>query len=240
MRHKEQHVDSILNSEEASPPKPRFSSSLAAMALALVGFLYVAWTGAWIIERALEPHALWMTTREGRVAYWLVARLLLWVPPAVVLIRASGRSFRLVMGLGRTRQILVWGGGTGLMLGAITVAVKVMGHQPLFASPPGLPFLSGVFIAPVVEEIVFRGAVLGALNARWRFGAANTVTALLFLGAHFPGWFFQGCLLENLKDPVGGALSIFLLGWLFGYVTHKSRSVAAGTVSHVLNNLFNS
>lgn len=144
------------------------------------------------------------------------------------------------MGLERICPILVWGGGIGLILGAMTMVVKALSHQQLFASPMGLPFVSGVIIAPVVEEIVFRGAVLGALNAKYRFVSANTMTALLFLGVHFPGWFFQGCLLENLQNPVGGALSIFLLGWIFGFVAHKSKSVAAGTISHILNNLFNS
>jgi len=65
-------------------------------------------------------------------------------------------------------------------------------------------------INPVVEEIAFRGAILGSLNTRFRFGVANTLTGLLFLGIHLPGWFFQGRLLANLEMPIGGALPLVL------------------------------
>ena len=85
---------------------------------------------------------------------------------------------------------------------------------------------------------MFRGAVLGNLTQRYRFLLANTLTAALFLGMHLPGWHFQGHLWVNLTAPVGGALSIFLLGWVFGLVADKSKSVAASMIAHSLNNLF--
>jgi membrane protease YdiL (CAAX protease family) len=44
-------------------------------------------------------------------------------------------------------------------------------------------------------------------------------------------------LLSMLKAPVGGAFSVFLLGWLFGYIAYKSKSVTAGILTHMLNNL---
>lgn len=47
----------------------------------------------------------------------------------------------------------------------------------------------------------------------------------------------MGTLTENLTRPIGGALSIFLLGLAFGYATHRGRSVVAGMVAHSLNNL---
>jgi hypothetical protein len=42
---------------------------------------------------------------------------------------------------------------------------------------------------------------------------------------------------EVLTRPVGGALSIFLLGLAFGYVVRNSDSVLAGILAHALNNL---
>ena len=215
------------------------SHYLAAGAVVYAVLLHVAWVGAWVLARHLELSVEWMTTTEGRFTYWLIAKALLWLLPAFALIRASGRTFKEVMGFEHVRSIFFWGGGIGLLLGAITLAVKLASHQPLFSSPIGLPLFSGVLLAPLFEEYVFRGAVLGALNSHYRFFVANTITALLFLGIHLPGWFFQGCLVENLLNPVGGALSIFLLGWVFGFVTYRSKSVAAGTVTHILNNLFN-
>jgi len=76
------------------------------------------------------------------------------------------------------------------------------------------------------------------LLRRYRFATANTLTAVFFLGIHLPGWYFQGRLRAMLAQPVGGALSIFLIGWVLGLVAHRSKSVAASTLAHILNNLF--
>ena len=208
-------------------------------ALVFAVLLFMAWIGAWLLERTLEPRIVWLTTPGGHFAYWLVMKLLLWVLPALALIHLSGDRFREVMGFERWRAIVVWGAGVGLALGAMTLLAKTLGHQALFSSRLGWPVFSAVLVSPIVEEITFRGAILGALNRRFRFWTANTVTALLFLGMHLPGWYFQGRLLANLQAPVGGAFSIFLLGLVFGYVAHRSKSVAASTLCHLLNNLFN-
>lgn len=85
---------------------------------------------------------------------------------------------------------------------------------------------------------MFRGAVLANLLQQYRFVVANTLTALLFLGLHLPGWRFQGRLLTNLTAPVGGALAIFSLGWVFGLVMYKGKSVLGSMLAHSLNNLF--
>jgi membrane protease YdiL (CAAX protease family) len=42
-----------------------------------------------------------------------------------------------------------------------------------------------------------------------------------------------------LLSPLGGALSIFLLGWVFGFAAYKSKSTAASTITHIFNNLGN-
>ncbi|NLV40738.1 MAG: CPBP family intramembrane metalloprotease [Candidatus Hydrogenedentes bacterium] len=216
-------------------PFPHTAACAAAFACALP----VVWIGAWLLERALEGNTSWLDESGARSLYWLGMKLLLWIAPSLVLIRLSGRSAGGVMGLSRVREIIVWGGGVGLALGVTALAVKWAGHRPLFASAPGWPLFSGVVVAPLVEEFTFRGALMGALAGRFRFWSANLLTAAFFLAIHLPGWHFQGCLLDNLKSPAGGALSIFLLGLVFGYVVHRTRSVAAGTLAHALNNLFN-
>lgn len=48
----------------------------------------------------------------------------------------------------------------------------------------------------------------------------------------------MGVLWENLTQPAGGALSIFLVSLGFGYAAHRSRSVLGGVIAHFLNNLF--
>jgi membrane protease YdiL (CAAX protease family) len=97
---------------------------------------------------------------------------------------------------------------------------------------------TAVTVSPLAEEAVFRGAVLPGLVPRLGFFWANSLTALLFLGAHVPGWAVQGRLLPMLQTAHGGALSIFLMGWILGVVVYKSSSVSAGILAHLVNNLF--
>jgi len=214
------------------------SSRAFRRTLAFVALLHIAWIGAWILLRTLEPRIGWIATDAGRFGYWQVMKLLLWVLPAVALIRTSGRGLRDVIGLNRVRSILLWGGGAGLVFVVSALITRAAGNKPLFL--PGLTwaFVGGVIVAPIVEEITFRGAVLPDLLKRYRFVAANTLTALFFLGIHLPGWYFQGRLPAMLAQPVGGALSIFIIGWVLGLVAYKSKSVAGSTLTHILNNLF--
>ncbi|MCC6143093.1 MAG: CPBP family intramembrane metalloprotease [Candidatus Hydrogenedentes bacterium] len=221
--------------EAASRPAP---AHVVAAALALVGLLYVSWIGAWVLEQWLEAETPLLGTRAARFVFWIIMKALFWILPAWLLARYCGRSTGEVFALHRVRAIALWGGGTGLLLGGIALITKNLSGQPLLSLELNLSLLSGALIAPLVEEYTFRGAVLGALQARLRFHTANLLTALFFVGAHFPGWYFQDRLLANLVNPVGGALSIFLLGLVFGYVVHRSKSVAAGALTHMLNNLF--
>ncbi len=124
-----------------------------------------------------------------------------------------------------------------MAVGSTAIIPKMLTRQPLISSHLDLSFVSGVFIAPIVEEIVFRGVILDRLGTRYRFAIANVLTSVLFVSIHMVGWSFQDRLMENLTMPVGGALSIFLLSLVFGFVAHKSRSVAASTLTHMLNNL---
>lgn len=214
------------------------SSHIVAWALGFVAALYSAWIGAWIVEQTLEPHVSWIRTDEGQFTYWTLMKLLLWMLPAIILIHLSGRHVREVIAARRWRTAVLWGGGVGLLLAAIALLTKALGHQPLFAPGFSWGLVNAAVIAPIVEEFTFRGAVLGSLTQRYSFPIANTLTALFFLGAHLIGWYFQGRLVLLLTTPVGGALSIFLLGWLFGLVFRQSQSLIGSTLTHMLNNLF--
>jgi membrane protease YdiL (CAAX protease family) len=139
----------------------RFSLQIAWLAIIFVFLLYIAWIGAWLFEQILEINFNYMATSQGQFVYWLVMKLILWVLPSIVIIRYSGRKCVEVMSIKRFQSILVWGCGFGLMLGAITIGIKALEHQPLFLFENTLSFISGVIIAPIVEEVTFRGAVLG-------------------------------------------------------------------------------
>jgi membrane protease YdiL (CAAX protease family) len=218
---------------------PFSSSRVIPWTFGFVAALYSAWIGAWILEQTLESHVDWIRTDAGQFAYWTAMKVALWVLPAIALIRLSGRHIREVIAAKRWRAALRWGGGVGLLLGVVALVTKALGHQPLFAPELSWALINAVLVAPIVEEFTFRGAVLGSLMQRYRFSVANTLTALFFLGAHLIGWYFQGRQAALLTAPVGGALSIFLLGWLFGLVLRQSQSLIGSTLAHILNNFFN-
>jgi hypothetical protein len=215
----------------------RPSSWTVRWTVGLVAAIYVAWIGAWLLKLSLDRQSAWTATPGGAFAYWTVAKFLLWVVPSLAFIQLSGRRTGEVIGLERLRPALAWGVPAGLALGAISLATRAALHKPLLSAAVGWPLITLVVVAPLFEEFMFRGAVLGALVQQYRFAVANVVTAALFLGMHLPGWHFQGRLLSNLTAAVGGALSIFLLGLVFGFVAHRSGSLGASVVAHALNNL---
>lgn len=89
--------------------------------------------------------------------------------------------------------------------------------------------LAAVFLAPIGEELIFRGvlfhyckkAVEDMSNKTAAFWIANTVQA-----------FFFGCLHMNL---VQGTYA-FLLGLLIGYVGYRFKSILPGVLIHFLFN----
>jgi membrane protease YdiL (CAAX protease family) len=216
----------------------RSPSRIVVWTLCLIVGVYVAWVGAWLLKGLLDRYSPWLAAQAGGFVYWTAMKLLVWIPPALLFIRLSGRSVRDVIGFAHIRSAILWGGLSGLALGSMSLAVKAVMHRPLLSVSLSWPFFSVIVIAPVFEEFLFRGAVLGTLVQRYRFALANVLTAALFVGLHLPGWYFQGRLWLNLTSPISGALSIFLLGLVFGLATHKSKSLMAGILAHGLNNFF--
>jgi membrane protease YdiL (CAAX protease family) len=64
----------------------------------------------------------------------------------------------------------LWGSRAGLVLALISMGTKAVEHRPLLSGSLGWPFFSAIVIAPLFEEFLFRGAVLGArkLSSRMR------------------------------------------------------------------------
>lgn len=215
---------------------PRKNSAIANRAIAFVLALIIVWTLFLWLNIFLTARFPALAAGPWHIVYYVSRKLLLWVVPALWLIHYSGFGVWKIIGLNRFRQIALWGAGVGLILGAIVTTIKTLTHQPLFQFTVAWSFVNAVLLSPIIEEIVFRGALMESLKTRYSFIRANLITGILFLCIHMPGWFFQGRLGEKLMSPTG-AIPIFALGLLFGYVAHKSKSVAASAVTHTLCNL---
>lgn len=92
------------------------------------------------------------------------------------------------------------------------------------ATEPGLlpiVFLSGAIIAPIAEEIVFRGYMYKAFRDRFKPGYAILLSAALFSIIHLE-W--------------RAALSLFVIGIVLAYVYEKTGNLMAPITLHILNN----
>lgn len=78
-----------------------------------------------------------------------------------------------------------------------------------------------VLVAPVTEELLFRGVVLRGLLSRHRPTVAVIVTALLFALVHVNPWQF---------------ISAFFFGIVFGWVYLRTESVWACVLAHAVAN----
>ncbi|WP_286831609.1 MULTISPECIES: CPBP family intramembrane glutamic endopeptidase [Kordiimonas] len=85
-----------------------------------------------------------------------------------------------------------------------------------------LMFLLAAFVAPVVEEVVFRGYLQSALRRQLPAWGAISVAALVFAAIH-------GSL---MLLPV-----YFIIGAGLGYVYERTSSVYAAIALHMLNNV---
>jgi len=116
---------------------------------------------------------------------------------------------------------------------ALSVAVSQFGIEPKgmkqameISREPGLFLISLLImglLAPVVEELMFRGMLFGWLAGRWGGGVAAGVSSLVFAAAHL--------------EPAHIVL-VLPLGLLFGWLRWRTGSLLPSMVSHIVNNSF--
>lgn len=215
----------------------RDSADIIKWTLIAYGLLMGAWVLAWMLKVRVDAHLPWLAGSAGSFVYWTTAKVLVWILPALWLIRLSGRTLKEVFNFANWRAWLAWGGGIGALIALAGLVPSYLSGGPLLPAALSFALLNVLVIAPVFEEFLARGAILGNLEQGYAFWTANVAASLMFVGMHLPGWYFMGSLAENLGRPLGGAVSIFVLGLAFGYAVHKSRSVMGGVLAHALNNL---
>jgi len=107
-------------------------------------------------------------------------------------------------------------------LGVGTQGEEVMKTFAELDSPVWL-ILTGVIVAPLVEEIFFRGFLFQGFRQRYGWIAALLLSSGIFAASHL--------------DPVS-FIPTFILGAVLGYVYHRSNSLWPGIILHFLNNGF--
>lgn len=94
---------------------------------------------------------------------------------------------------------------------------------PVFAelSSPWWLLAGGVVVAPVVEEIFFRGFVFAGLCRRYEWQKAAVISAALFALIHL---------------QLTAVIPIFILGYIFAYLYYQSNSIWPAILMHVATN----
>ena len=207
------------------------------------GDAWIALLGAFVASVAVGSLLLLnqgSTTWQNVIV--LVSLVAQWVPMLgwpLVVTRWKGNGAVLDLGLALRRPDLAWGIGGGFvvlvaagLLGALTQWVvgdfsSAAGDLlEQFRQDPALLVLLAVgigVIAPIVEEVCFRGLFWGALAKRgldpwW----VTFWTAIAFAAFH----------LEPERMPL-----LFVTGMLLGYLRQRTGRLGAGILAHMVNNL---
>ncbi|MCB0193056.1 MAG: CPBP family intramembrane metalloprotease [Anaerolineae bacterium] len=86
---------------------------------------------------------------------------------------------------------------------------------------PVILLFGGAIVAPIIEEIFFRGFVFAGLRKQWDWKKAALASAALFAMAHV------------IPTSI---LPIFILGIIFAFLYHVSGSVWPAILMHMLTN----
>jgi uncharacterized protein len=192
-------------------PIPGWSLILFFVALAAIGF---------VVLRFVPLHD--MLPLLG--AFFAIGFLAM-----VVAVAPLGRAAIPALGLRPANWKYVVFGALGTM--ALSVAVSQIGLQPEGMKQVldivrdlhqlALSLLLLAVLAPLVEELVFRGLLYGWLAGRWGKNVGWIVSSLAFAAAH--------------TEPAHIIL-VFPLGLLFGWLRQRTDSLLPSLVAHIANN----
>jgi len=189
----------------------------------LAGF-FIAWTGyvLWVFPLV---HSL----GEASFSYAIAgdaARLVLWIAPVLLYLRCFDDTDILdALELRKNwRRGVVFGVATSLLL--FTATALRHGFSNFDADRLTWNLLLSTSVIGVFEEVPFRGFILQKVSRTTNFWFANTLTSMIFVAFHLPGWLSLG-LFEWQNAEV-----VFVLSFLFGALYRYSGSLIAPIVAH--------
>jgi membrane protease YdiL (CAAX protease family) len=192
---------------------PGWSLVIFLLALPVIGFVVL-----WFL-----PNHEMMTVLGAFFAVGLLA--------VIVAVAPLGKAAGPALGLRPAHWKYPVLGAVGTL--ALSVAVSQIGIEPEGVKQviegvreprqliQSLLFLA--VLAPVVEELVFRGLLYGWIAGRWGGWPAVIVSSLAFAGAHW--------------EPAHVVL-VLPLGLLFGWLRRRTDSLLPSLVAHIVNNGF--
>ncbi len=175
--------------------------------------------------------AVWLLPDRGLVGLLGLLGLFFGIGLLAVVVAVAPLGFAALPALGFRAvgwRPVLWG---TLGTAAVSIAVSQLGIEPQgvkqamkIAQDPasllvGLALLAG--LAPLVEELIFRGLLYGWLAGRWGGGIAVIGSSLAFAAAHV---------------ELAHVILVLPLGLMFGWLRWRSGSLWPSLVAHMANN----
>ncbi|NOK60693.1 MAG: hypothetical protein GFH27_549297n294 [Chloroflexi bacterium AL-W] len=169
-------------------------------------------------------------------------RVLIWVIPVFVYLQIIDRvrpTRYLLLGAPLDRRELWYSSAIVIVYLSVGIGLDyvLIGNQSGLSIVASQPWYSLIFllpIAPIAEEILFRGFVLRKIQDFVFFWPANLITSVLFTVIHWPHWLYTQMPGETI---ITSSLRIFVLSCLLGYLVKRTNSLWPSIVTHILNNL---
>lgn len=195
-------------------------------------FLLTSLTVVILLEMALAAMGSWM----GLTRLWLLTITRSAQAASVVVLSVVLTDGPHVIGLDKENLLpglkkgLLWSAGFAGVAGLLFLVLIIAGQNPFLLIRSPLPasvsqrllfFCVGGLIAPIAEEIVFRGLIFGYLR-RWGTPAAVLISTALFAAIHL------GPSIP-ITQIVGGAV--------FAMAYQAGKSLMTPIVIHMLGNL---
>jgi membrane protease YdiL (CAAX protease family) len=146
------------------------------------------------------------------------------------------RPLRLALiGLGLGLIILIGNVALGYLFSSAGIEQNQAAQYPLYPGDyagQALFLVGAAILAPVGEEVLFRGYVFNAIRQtfqakRWGVPLAYLLSALGFMTAHS---------LSATQGLIGLLIPTFLMGLVLAMSVHRTGSLLPGIIAHALNN----
>jgi len=223
----------MLTSLDARPQP----AARACLALWLLSVLAL-WTAA----HALNRWELGMdeSSEARRFLFWTIAKVVAWLLPTFIMLRRVRGDAASACWLGLTTAK---GLGVAAAWSLLWISLQEAGVRlqlPLFSRPPSeltwSAALTALLVAPLFEELMFRGAMLRVLRSEGcTRGVSVTLAALAFAILHVPGWVFRLGLVPALA---GSFVPMCGFGMVAGALAWRTPSLWAPILLHFANNFW--
>ncbi len=195
------------------------------------GFILASLTAVFFVEVALPGLGEWLQLPK----LWLLLAMRATQTAAVLFLAIRMTGGWQALGLEKKTLLpglkkgAIWSAGFAVFACLLFAGLFVAGQNPFYLIRMPLPptvdqmvlfFLVGGIVAPIFEEIFFRGVIFGAIR-RWNTLAAIIFSTALFAACHLPA--------VPVTQVVGGLV--------FAIAYHLSGSLVTPIVIHVLGNL---